>query len=303
MTRRRRRVAESSLELLLDTICNTFGGVLFLAILVSVLLRTTSRFDLPETKPAPSAADLAQLAQRQEEASARLQALRQAAAQQQRIVEQFTRPENADLLDAVAKLRARRDALSDERLRLLGQIAKSKAKSLEVTAELEQLDVSIATAAREVQAVELALQSELSSRTQTARLPRERASLKQEVGVVLRFDRLYIWHKYDQFGSRIGLNTDEFVVTKEESGYLETKPKPYAGVPAADPEFHDELRTRLKLFNPSRQHVTVLVWDDSFDAFQAVKKALIDEGFEYRLMPLKDGDPVMDQGGSGGRVQ
>ena len=36
----RRRAGDSSLELLLDTITNTFGGILFLAILVSLLLRT-----------------------------------------------------------------------------------------------------------------------------------------------------------------------------------------------------------------------------------------------------------------------
>jgi hypothetical protein len=39
---RRKRTADSSLELLLDTICNTFGGVLFLAILICVLLRMAS---------------------------------------------------------------------------------------------------------------------------------------------------------------------------------------------------------------------------------------------------------------------
>lgn len=32
---RRRRGSASSLDLLLDTICNTFGGVVFMAILVS----------------------------------------------------------------------------------------------------------------------------------------------------------------------------------------------------------------------------------------------------------------------------
>ena len=36
MSRRQRRVADS-LDLLLDTICNTFGGVLFIAMLVMIL--------------------------------------------------------------------------------------------------------------------------------------------------------------------------------------------------------------------------------------------------------------------------
>ena len=40
MSRRRTR-KQDSLELLLDTICNTFGGVLFIAILVVMLLQQT----------------------------------------------------------------------------------------------------------------------------------------------------------------------------------------------------------------------------------------------------------------------
>ena len=42
MSRRRSR-KQDSLELLLDTICNTFGGVLFIAILVVMLLQQTGR--------------------------------------------------------------------------------------------------------------------------------------------------------------------------------------------------------------------------------------------------------------------
>ncbi|MFM8777733.1 MAG: hypothetical protein ACKOEF_00425, partial [Acidimicrobiaceae bacterium] len=43
MSARRRRTDDSSLELLLDTITNTFGGILFIAILLSLLLKTGSR--------------------------------------------------------------------------------------------------------------------------------------------------------------------------------------------------------------------------------------------------------------------
>ena len=43
MTRRATATApESSLDLLLDTICNTFGGVVFIAILVVIMVNLTS---------------------------------------------------------------------------------------------------------------------------------------------------------------------------------------------------------------------------------------------------------------------
>ena len=37
---RRRRDQTDGLELFLDTICNTFGGIIFLAILVAILSQT-----------------------------------------------------------------------------------------------------------------------------------------------------------------------------------------------------------------------------------------------------------------------
>ena len=54
---RRRAVKQDSLELLLDTICNTFGGVLFIAIMVVMLLQNAGQG--PETVvPAPSPEEL-----------------------------------------------------------------------------------------------------------------------------------------------------------------------------------------------------------------------------------------------------
>ena len=40
--------AEGSLEMLLDTITNAFGGILFLGLLIAVILRTTGKADVVE---------------------------------------------------------------------------------------------------------------------------------------------------------------------------------------------------------------------------------------------------------------
>jgi hypothetical protein len=54
---RRRSLGQDSLELLLDTICNTFGGVLFIAMMVVLLLQQTSK-DVPPPTPLPPAEEL-----------------------------------------------------------------------------------------------------------------------------------------------------------------------------------------------------------------------------------------------------
>ena len=51
---RRRRSGgdgDDSLELLLDTITNAFGGIVFLAILVIILLQNSSETSTPASKP------------------------------------------------------------------------------------------------------------------------------------------------------------------------------------------------------------------------------------------------------------
>jgi len=86
---RRRGAPASSLDLLLDTICNTFGGVVFLAILTIILLQMSGH-DAESTSPeVPRQAELADLELRREDAAARLKTLRAATAQQDALREQL----------------------------------------------------------------------------------------------------------------------------------------------------------------------------------------------------------------------
>ncbi len=53
MARRRSLMSDtSSLELLLDTICNTFGGIVFVSLLVVILVNMSSR-ETADTPPEP----------------------------------------------------------------------------------------------------------------------------------------------------------------------------------------------------------------------------------------------------------
>ena len=102
---RRRRTRTSSLELLLDTICNTFGGVLFLAILVTVLLRTTSKLESASDYQGLTEVELLMLRKKQIDTLAALESMRQATAQQEILLDQFSQPENTRL---IAEIKAKR---------------------------------------------------------------------------------------------------------------------------------------------------------------------------------------------------
>ena len=70
--RRRRNYSPSSLELLLDTMTNAFGGVLFLAILISVQLKQRSFSSNPEVGTERQV-EMIQLAGRKEVLTTKLQ--------------------------------------------------------------------------------------------------------------------------------------------------------------------------------------------------------------------------------------
>ncbi|MBI2826549.1 MAG: hypothetical protein HYX69_17900 [Planctomycetia bacterium] len=301
---RRKRQPESSLELLLDTICNTFGGILFLSILIVVLLQMTGGARSKTAEPTLSAAELADLRRQHAEALRHLETVQAAIDKQRDLLDQFATAENVDLLRELQALEQTRESLRSHRAATISQIAEAQASVDAVESDLAELDQHQKELEQQVAVAERLLQAEVASRTTAARLPRQHATGKQEVGVLVRYGRLYLWHKYDSHGLRLGLNFDDMVVVKEHGTRLETAPKPFAGV-VLEKGVDAERRIREKLsgFDPRTMYVAVVIWEDSFAQFQILKNVLVERGLEYRLMPTEEGTEISDHGGTGSRVQ
>ena len=149
------------------------------------------------------------------------------------------------------------------------------------------------------------LENDRKSRTAEARLPIMRPpGARQEIGLVLRYGRLYVWHRYDQFHNRQGLNTDDFVIVGEEDGGILTAPKPTGGIPLDDSaSSKDAIRRMLRQFDPRTCYLVPIVRPDSFAAFARFRDVALELGFNYRLMPVETNSPVVDRGGSATGVQ
>ena len=107
---------------------------------------------------------------------------------------------------------------------------------------------------------------------------------------LLRYGRLYVWHKYDSHGDRLGLNTDDFVVVEEKSSGLVTHPKPFGGVFLDEsPESQDAVRRVLLLhFDPKSSYLVFVARPDTYSAFHHVRDRAIELGFwniDSRLLP------------------
>lgn len=316
--RRRSRSRDSSLELLLDTITNTFGGILFIAILVSLMLQTTSRQILQEAaghEPMPPL-EQARLEIRIDELRGEAEAFgkRIAAAAQDRRAGGDTAP----LQEFEAATAALQAALDDRAKAAAGilELQRQAAEYREKLATLEQqrasADTRFAAAERQLTAARteaaalaaavLALEQVAAAVVErTVSLPNLRPSAKDEVGLYLRFDRLFQMHAW-QDGRRMGPNADQFVIVpiEGEDGVRQVaRPKPTAGLPVTAGTVRDALPQLLRPFPPGRFVVSLIVFDDSFDVFQLVKGAIVDAGYEYRPIPLQAGQSVVDFGGVG----
>lgn len=302
----RRKSQGDSLDLLLDTICNTFGGVLFIAILVVILLQFTSESSSPaEARPNVPPDVLQRLRTRYEAAAAQLAQLRKTLSSQEQVIAEYAPDAVRKQVDERAVLTAERDRLQAE----LDEMTSDNLETAEQTAEVLASNAALRQSLEESRQRHAELEEELrelrESRRQDAALPVVRAaSGKSEIGVVVRYGRMYVWHKYGPYGIRQGLNLDEFVVVGEEDGALVTHPNPAAGVVLDGSDaMRRAILARLSQFSPSEHYITAVVRPDSFGQFAFLRDTLVARGFHYRLMPVGEGTGVYDRGGSGGRVQ
>ena len=302
---RRSAAKQDSLELLLDTICNTFGGVLFIAILVVMLLQQTGQgiSSPPPITVAPE--KLHELSQQMTELATELTRLKANRESQVAIVDSFATEEVRDLIQRRRELTAQESEVQAKANELLAQNAKLAARVEADRAENAKVKQDLDVALREKQQTQTTLENDRKSRTTEARLPILRPpGARQEVGLVLRYGRLYLWHRYDQFHNRQGLNTEDFVSVGEEDGGLLTLPKPTGGILLdGSASSKDAIRRLLRQFDPRTCYLVPIVRPDSFAAFGQFRDLALELGFNYRLMPVETNSPVVDRGGSATGVQ
>jgi hypothetical protein len=312
----RRRSTEGSLDLLLDTITNTFGSILFLTMLVALLLRTTSpptsddRGSAAASDPPLSALEQAQRSAAIDELSAEIDRLTRALAAME-----FDDPDQAWLKAALATATDKTRRVVQEDAALTATIAEAQRMIADTAIEAARIDAALARAEEdatmesarrheaEQRAAELAQAAEdpdLKSQdagTVTTQIPPVFEPLeaeKQQVGLLMRYGRLYMMHRWEH-GQRLGPNTDHFVIMVKPDGQQTAIARPDAGVPVQGPQLRNQLVDMLAGFPSDRWVVAIAVHRDSFGIFQAVKEILISLGYKYEpLLP-----PLRDTGGSG----
>lgn len=285
-----------SLELMLDTLCNTFGGILLLGILVILLLRTAGeRAD--QSLHTPSSMDALR---------AELNALRQEVGHLRAALAEAPpwNPDHAPALEAQIQLaESERQAAADRGAALSEQAAAALAQAENARRDADQSTHRLAAARARLQRAR-----QLPKAPQTPQAMPGSGELhvthKTFISLVVRYGRVYLWHDYDPNGYRRGLNTRDFIVLEDTPDGLVTAPRLMAGLPVREnPDLLDQLAKLLGRFPPDRYVLQISLHPDSFNEFQSLKTCIIQLNYKYKSLINSEYGSVFDRGGTDARVQ
>jgi len=296
MASHRTNLASDSLELLLDTICNVFGGIILMAILV-VLLTQTSADQVPD----PTAEELEtafrfqQLRLQQKELRQRLAELNN---HRRRLQETLwtTTPEPAErLADAYDQFqKAIRKA--SERLEEAKQaMTESRSQHGRLSDYLRRTEKRLQEKRREVEHLQEQLNHLEKVASRNVRLPHRRGAVQGEAKYfIIKGQKAY----YVGFRHRghHHLHLENIDIVSPIEGIYEQQvhliPRPSGGVTV--PENLDAAwlfgliqHCGANNFDPIEAYFVFFVWNDSesYATFQRLKNAVLAQGYSYCVFP------------------
>lgn len=300
---RRRPEEESSLELLLDTICNAFGGILFLTILVAVLLRLVG--PAPSNEPVQEEAhqNMVRLEEELIEQQIRLETLSKATAEHDRARQQLANKArekaqregeiSTQVLERIAKLRIENDQLNVQRAKQMAKLAGLQKEVENNQAKVRELEKALSGAELELSKKAQTLQEEKAARTKSAKLPSPQLAVTRQVVLIVRYNEVFKPYVEDDYAFTEAVNLEEFVVIEETTTGVTISPRVGKGVSMLEKEqLRKAVTAKLKGKSPTNNHVVIAIWDDSYEHFADLKDVLIELGFKYRLIPCESGSKI-----------
>jgi hypothetical protein len=308
---RSRDTVDASLELLLDTITNTFGSVLFITMLVAILLRVSGKAESRQEPVSP--VDQARAEARVTELTDEIARLTVAIA---------SLPSDDP---AVAAVEASILAAAGENARVLADDARLAAEMIRDQTVAIEIEQRVASAEKDLARLKILVQkesdrlAEAEKRSaalakiaidldrpvdpkqiiQNVQLPTIADTEKRQFGVLMRYGRLYVMHRRAADGERSGPNTEDFVVTRKPDGSQSARARPDAGHIADGATVLETLRRILGPYPPTEWVIAIVVNEDSFSQFQSVKSALIDLKYQYEPFSYRKDEGIWDTGGKG----
>ena len=273
-----------SLDLLLDTICNTFGGIVFISLLVVILANMTGKDAAVQPPDQASQSRLVALRRELEAERDRLQRTQSVLRQQQLIKGEFTSRESVRLARELGMQRIQVSTLVGNNDSVLARVAELQAQNNTIAKELADQRTAITATAKQLQTISRRLTREVSRRTRDVTLPTVSRWNGDVANTVLKNGTLcFLQIPSNGF---LAWNPRESKIAKE-MGETIIDPVISAGLKInltspADSALNDKLST----FDSRKHLIRVWVMPDSYGEFTAVREALVRNKFRYEIRPL-----------------
>ncbi|MCA9014470.1 MAG: hypothetical protein KDA77_03980 [Planctomycetaceae bacterium] len=272
---------ESSLELLLDTICNTFGGVLFISILVIVLVNMSSRqiVHTPQKSRAQQDLELLQLQQDLEQARAQLETLNETASRMEAIKAQFTNQKSIDLAQKLHESQLEISQTVITNTRGGEETAELQQKINQINEQLEQQTQELRNRRKELENISVKLKGVVTKNSRESRLP----TAQKQAGEP---DAYFIIKQ----GVLCDLDNPAESRQSTEGGIRFVDPVLSAGLKISETQ-SDTSPISAKLAArgiPGRHLIRVWVSPDSHTQWNLVREALVKRGNQYELILLPE---------------
>jgi len=274
----------SSLEMLLDTMCNTFGCLIFLAILLAVISQQVGKVVVEQS----AEGNIREIEWQQQSALiAEIQArirLNKALLSSESAATEAEQPNvGRELRDAIQRLEQEINDVQKQ----LDALAEQRSRQRRTADELQR------------QAHALKAKQEHLLQDQNRRVKRKFSvprlhDITRQAAMYcgLRNRKFYTVTKIPP----TGLDPEEVKFATGANGTLQITLRPDAGIQIAKGTAPTgKLKRLLQELDPGKVIVNFLVYEDSFAQFQEVKKLFLTgpKRFEYNWKPLKKGEPII----------
>ena len=300
----RRKMPPDSLYLLLDTLCNAFGGIILLAVLVVLL---TSKEKTQSSKAADSQEMLQRrlaIAQTDLQKSQQLAASLKAKANDERFKQQVallsTRKNLQDAIQQTRDTDAQNSKDLDtanavdpsERLKFLNaQLAAAQAHKLDAKNSLAAAEENTKRLKQRLADMERQVTAKLDELQRPLRLPKEHETGKRVIYIIVRYGHIYLCRNLD-----LSRNETDIDWTTTLTGET-AEPRRGMGI---DPKGSTAgLINFFKNMSDDSVYVAFCVYEDSFPAFIRAKQLASDSGLAYGWEPFQISDGPVSFGAVG----
>jgi len=294
MSRSSSTIQDGSLELLLDTICNTFGGIVFISMLVVVLLNMSGESASSQPPTDESALELQQLTAELEATQDRLRTMQQLTQQREETIQKLVSNEQRILARKIVEAEHLRTARVEETAGVINETADRQksvntiAQSLESQKnELADRKKELEELGRRLQDQAVAMQKEVASRSQDVTPPKlEVLSNHRSISLILKGGRLTTLVQISANGVETP-NLDELLVT-EEGGAEYVEARSGSGVEVAlDKSTKDQIQSVLRQYHPDKHVLKIWIWPDSFAHYQIIQEVLVQSRLRSKPEPVR----------------